>query len=283
MSWNPGVVDYLVNNGVCHTAQIASIDTATPAIADTVTAALDADSVKVANFSSRDPQDPDVKAVEINNIQKNGTHIAFMIYGWLSNAACVRATSATAHQTSFTTGHAAGSAATTPRVLGTVNLSDRHRIALMNAFTWFKQALKVLAVAVAYAAIVALTLTVIGNIAAAGGVTLAVAAQSALAGCFGLAAAEVMAARFLKPHTASTWGSRAAIAAEACLAGAIAGVTVGRTLGAVLGPAIRRRLSTTPAIMGDSGLAAAKQAEVDVTDLADLVDGVAEGALKAAQ
>jgi hypothetical protein len=35
--------------------------------------------------------------------------------------------------------------------------------------------------------------------------------------------------------------------------------------------------------MGDSDLAAAQQAGVDVTSLADLVDGVADGALLATQ
>jgi hypothetical protein len=168
-------------------------------------------------------------------------------------------------------------------VLGTVNLTDRHQIALMSAFTWFVQALKVVAAAVAYVAIVTITLGIVAAIVAEGGAALAVAAQAALAGCIGYAMASLAVGLLLTPELTSTGKGRIAVAVAGCLTGAVGGATVARRVGPALAQVVRRRLNTTPAIMGDSGLAAAKQAGVDVSGVADLVDGVADGALQASQ
>jgi hypothetical protein len=224
-----------------------------------------------------------VKVVEINNVQKNGTHIAFLIDAWLSTSACAQATSTPTQQASFTTGHAAGAGATTPRVLGTVNLTDRHQVALMSAFTWFKQAVKVAVGAAAFVAILTLTLGAIGVIVEGGGAALTAAAQTALAGCIGYAAATLLFGRLLFPDKTSTTKDRISAAVAGCIAGAAGGVAIGKVFGRPLATLMRRRLNTTPAILGDSDMAAANQAGVDVTGLADLVDGVADGGLRAAQ
>ena len=282
-SWNPGEVTYQVDNGGCHTTQTASIDTTTPAIADTVSAALDADSVKIAKLS----HDPDMKIVQVSGVQKSDTHIALTIDGWLSNSACAQATSdsaqsAPAQQASFAADPGAGSAATTPRVLGTIDLADRDRIALVAASSWFKQALKVVAVAAIYVAITVVTLGVIAGIAAEGGAVIALAAQAALAGCVGFAAADLIAGRVLFPDATATTKDRISVAARGCLKGAVGGISALRA-GPGIAAGVRRRLNTTPAILGASGVAAAGQAGVDVTHLSSMVDGVADGALSASQ
>jgi hypothetical protein len=276
--WNPGQVTYQVDNSGCHTSQTASIDAATPAIADTVSAALAADSIKIADFS----QDPDMKVVQVSVVQKNGTHIALTIDSWLSNSACAQATSAPSQEVSFTTSPGAGSAAPTPRVLGTVDLADRDRIALVAASSWFKQALKVVAVAAIYVAITVITLGVISGIAAEGGAVIALAAQAALAGCVGFAAADLIAGRVLFPDATATTKDRISVAVRGCLKGAVGGISALRA-GPGIAAGVRRRLNTTPAILGDSSMAAANQAGVDVTGLSSMVDGVADGALSASQ
>lgn len=281
--WNPGQVSYQVDDGGCHTSQTASIDTATPAIADTVSVALEHDTIKVANFS----QDPDMKVVQVNVGQKNGTHIEVSIDGWLSNSACAQATSTSAQPASFVTGPGAGSppgagsAATTPRELGAVDLTDRDQVALVAAASWFKQALKVVAVAALYVAVTVVALGIIAGIAAEGGTAIAVAAQSALVGCIGFGAVNHIAARVLTPDLTSTTKSKVAAVVTGCLQGAVTGIGAVQVqnLGRGLAVGVRRRLNTTPAILGDNAVAVANQVGVDVTGLSSLVDGVAEGGL----
>jgi hypothetical protein len=280
--WNPGHVTYQVDDGGCHTIQTASIDTATPAIADTVSTALEHDSIRIANFS----QDPDMKVVQVSVGQKNGTRIDVTIHGWLSNSACAESTSTSAQPASFATGpeagsvRGAGSAATTPRELGMVDLADRD-VALAAAASWFKQALKVVAVAAIYVAVTIVALGIIAAIAAEGGTVIAVAVQSALVGCIGFGAANLIAARVLIPDLTSTTKSRIAVAVTGCLQGAVTGIGAAQiqNLGRGLAVGARRQLSTTPAILGDSAVTVANQVGVDVTGLSSLVDGVAEGGL----
>lgn len=280
-SWNPGEVTYQVDNSGCHTIQAASIDTTTSAIADTVFAALDTDIVRVRHFS----EDPDMKAVQITSIQKSGTHIALTIDGLLSDSACAESPSAPTEQASFATDQGAGSAATTPRVLGKVNLADRDQIALASAFKWFKHALKVAAVVAIYVAVTAVTMGIIAGMVVEGGAVLTITAQSALAGCIGWGAANLIAARVLVPDLIQTTKEKIAVAVTGCLQGAIVGVGAVQIqrMGAGLAVGARRRLNSTSAILGDSGMAAASQAGVDVTHLSTLVDGVADGGLRASQ
>jgi hypothetical protein len=86
VTWNPGQVTYQLDSSGCHTIQEASLDTATTEVADSVSAGLDAKKRK-EDYSD----ESGVKATEVNNIRKNGTHIDVTIDGWLSNDACQQA------------------------------------------------------------------------------------------------------------------------------------------------------------------------------------------------
>ena len=90
-------------------------------------------------------------------------------------------------------------------------------------------------------------------------------------------------ARLFDPEAASTVKVRIAIADQGCLRGVGLGA-ISVTAGAVLAGGVRRHLSSDEAIVGQSGLAAAKEAGVTMDNtLATAVDGVADGALRAAQ
>ncbi|HEY6796771.1 MAG TPA: hypothetical protein VI248_19035 [Kineosporiaceae bacterium] len=280
VAWDPGQVTYQVDASGCHTIQTAQLRTATPAIADTVSAALTSDSIKVKTFN----QDPDIKAVEVNNVQKNNTTntISLTIDGWLSNQVCAQSTSGSAQQASLTTGSAAHQPTGT-RVLGTVDLGHRDRIALVAGTSWFKQAVKVVAAAAAFVGITAIALGVIVSTAASGAPFLTLAATAMLAGCIAGAATDLIITRLFFPEDAPTAKDRIGVAVEGCLRGATLGATTLTRVGRGIPAGVRRRLNTEDAIVGQSTMDAAGQARVTLTGLATMVDGVAEGALRAAQ
>ncbi|HEY6794711.1 MAG TPA: hypothetical protein VI248_08515 [Kineosporiaceae bacterium] len=274
--WNPGQVTYQVDASGCHTMQKASIDTATPEIATTISDGLDAKKIK-------DDYAPDsgVKVTQVSGIQKNGTHIDLTIDGWLSNSECQQSPSGPARQVSLDAGPAARASGRT-HVVGTVDLTRPDRIALVAGSSWFKSAVKVVVAAAAWIAVAVVTLGVIGVLAAEGAPALALAAQAALAGCVGFAVADLLVARLAFPDAVATTKERIAVAVRGCVKGAWGGWSAYR-VGPGLAAVVRRRLATEQAIIGQSGTDAANQSGTDLSGLASIVDGVAEGGLRAAQ
>ena len=270
-AWNPGQVTYQYDPSGCHTIQQASIDAATTDVADTVSAVLDTKKVK-DDFS----QDAGVKMTKIDDIRKNGTHIDLTIHGWLSNAACEA--SGSAQQASFLSGSGADATRGT-YVLGTLDLTRPQQLSAAAGTPWYKEAVKVAVAAVAMVAIIGVTAAVIWRTVVAGGTVVSVVLTGVLAGCISSAVVYLLMARLFDPEAAATVKDRIAIAAQGCLQGA--------SLGGIAAPfagGVRRHLSSDEAIVGQSGMAAAKEAGVTMDNtLASMVDGVAEGALRAAQ
>ena len=274
-AWNPGQVRYQYDPSGCHTIQQASIDAATTDVADTVSAVLDAKKVK-DDFS----QDAGVKMTKIDDIRKNGTHIDLTIHGWLSNAACEA--SGSAQQASLLSGSGADATRGT-FVLGTLDLARPHQLSAVAATSWYNEAFKVAIAAVAMVAVIGVTAAYMWKAIVAGGTVVSVASTGVLAGCISGAVVNLLMARLFDPEAAATVKVRIAIAAQGCLRGiGLGGISV--TAGAVLAGGVRRHLSSDEAIVGQSGMAAAKEAGVTMDNtLATAVDGVAEGALRAAQ
>ena len=143
--------------------------------------------------------------------------------------------------------------------------------------------MKVAVAAVAMVAIIGITAAYVWMTIAAGATVVSVVATGALAGCISGAVVNLLMARLFDPEAAATVKDRIAIAAQGCLRGVGLG-GVSATAGAVLAGGVRRHLSSDEAIVGQSGMAAAKEAGVTMDNrLASMVDGVAEGALRAAQ
>jgi hypothetical protein len=166
------------------------------------------------------------------------------------------------------------------RVLGSVDLNRADRVSLVASTSWFKGALRVVLAAAAWIAVAGVTLGVIASISApAGGAVIAVTAQQQLAGCMGFAIAELLAARIGGSESAATTKGRISIAISGCWKGIVAGTVAGPSLAR----AVRRHLASADAIVGQSGTAAANEGGVDVSGLATMVDGVADGSLKATQ
>ena len=274
-AWHPGQVRYQYDPSGCHTIQQASIDAATTDVADTVSAVLDAKKVK-DDFS----QDAGVKMTKIDDIRKNGTHIDLTIHGWLSNDACKA--SGSAQQASFLSGSGTDATRGT-HVLGTVDLTRPYQLSAAAGTPWYQEALKVAVAAVAMAAVLAITAGVIWRTFMAGGTIVSVVATGALAGCLSGAAVYLVMERLFDPEAAATVKDRIAIATQGCWRGAgLGGMTAATGEALVFG--VRRHLSSDEAIVGQSGLAAAKEAGVTMDNtLASMVDGVAEGALRATQ
>jgi hypothetical protein len=274
-AWNPGQVTYQYDNSGCHTVQQASIDTITTDVADTVSEVLDTNKVK-DDFS----QDAGVKMTKIDDIRKNGTHIDLTIHGWLSNDACKA--SGSAQQASLLGGSGADATRGT-HVLGTVDLTRPHQLSAAAGASWYKEAVKVAAAAVAMAAVLAITTAVIWKTVVAGGSVASIVVTSALAGCISSAVLNLLMMRLLDPEAAATVKDRIAIAAQGCFRGTHLG-GASASVGIFVAGGVRRRLSSDEAIVGQSGMAAAKEAGVTMDNrLASMVDGVAEGALRAAQ
>ena len=76
--WNPGKVTYQVDASGCHTTQQASIDAATPEIADLVS-----DSLLEGKTKDNYSEDSGVKLTSIKDVRKNRPHIDLTIDGWL--------------------------------------------------------------------------------------------------------------------------------------------------------------------------------------------------------
>ena len=274
-AWHPGLVTYQYDPSGCHTIQQASIDATTTDVADTVSAVLDAKKVK-DDFS----QDAGVKMTKIDDIRKNGTHIDLTIHGWLSNAACEA--SGSAQQASLLSGSGADATRGT-FVLGTLDLTRPQQLGAAAGTSWYKEAFKVAVAAVAMVAIIGVTAAVIWKTVVAGGTIVSIVVTSALAGCISGAVVHLLMAGLFDPEAAATVEDRVVIAAQGCFRGAGLGVT-SANVGIHVAGGVRRHLSSDEAIVGQSGMAAAKEAGVTMDNtLASMVDGVAEGALRAAQ
>jgi hypothetical protein len=274
-AWHPGLVTYQYDPSGCHTIQQASIDAATTDVADTVSAVLDTNKVK-DDFS----QDAGVKMTKIDDVRKNGTHIDLTIHGWLSNAACEA--SGSAQQASLLSGSGADATRGT-FVLGTLDLTRPHQMSAAAGTSWYKEALKVAVAAVAMVALIGVTAAVIWNAIIAGSSVGALVLTGALAGCISSAVAHLVLARLFDPEATATAKDRIAVASEGCMLGARLGGVSGLA-GKNVAAGVRRHLSSDEGIVGQSGLAAAKAAGVTMDNrLASMVDGVAEGALRATQ
>jgi hypothetical protein len=274
-AWHPGLVTYQYDPSGCHTIQQASIDAATTDVADTVSAVLDTNKVK-DDFS----QDAGVKMTKIDDVRKNGTHIDLTIHGWLSNAACEA--SGSAQQASLLSGSGADATRGT-YVLGTLDLTRPHQMSAAAGTSWYKEALKVAVAAVATVAIVGITAAYVWKTVIAGGTIVSIAVTAALAGCISGAVVYLVMTRLFYPEAAATVKDRVTIAAQGCFMGIGMG-GVSALLGTAVAGGVRRHLSSDEAIVGQSGMAAVKEAGVTMDNtLTSMVDGVAEGALRAAQ
>ena len=274
-AWNPGQVTYQYDHSGCHTIQQASIDTATTDVADTVSEVLDRNKIK-DDFDG----DAGVKMTKVDDIRKNGTHIDLTIHGWLSNDACKA--SGPEQQASFLSGADADATRGT-HVLGTVDLTSPQRMSAVAGTSWYKEALKVAVAAVAIVAIIGVSAAVIWRTVMAAGSVASIVVTSALVGCISSAVAQLLMARLFYPEASATVKDRISIAAEGCFRGARFG-SVPAIVGMTVAGGVRRHLSNDEAIVGQSGMAAAKEAGVTMDNrLASMVDGVAEGALRAAQ
>ena len=133
------------------------------------------------------------------------------------------------------------------------------------------------------AAVLAITAGVIWRTVVAGGSVVSIVATGALAGCISGAAVSLLMARLFDPEAAATVKDRIAIATQGCWWGAALG-GVSAAAGTIEAGHVRRHLSSDEAIVGQSGMAAAKEAGVTMDNtLTSMVDGVAEGALRATQ
>ena len=223
-------------------------------------------------------KDDGVKMTKIDDIRKNGTHIDLTIHGWLSNDACKA--SGSAQQASLLSG---ADATRGTHVLGTVDLTRPQQMSAAAGTSWYKEALKVAVAAAALAAIVAITAAVIWKTVVAGGSVASIVVTSALSGCISGAAVNLLMTRLFDPEAGATGKDRIAIATEGCWRGAGLG-GVSAAAGTIEAGHVRRHLSSDEAIVGQSGMAAAKEAGVTMDNtLTRMVDGVAEGALRAAQ
>ena len=167
-------------------------------------------------------------------------------------------------------------------MLGTLDLTRPQQMSAAAGTSWYKEALKVAVAAVAMVAIIGVTAAVIWKTVIAGGSVASIVLTSALAGCISGAVAYLLMARLFYPEATATVEDRLAIAAQGCFRGSRLG-GVSAIAGNVAG-GVRRHLSSDEAIVGQSGLAAAKEAGVTMDNrLASVVDGVADGALRAAQ
>jgi hypothetical protein len=275
--WNPGQVTYQYDLSGCHTIQQASIGAATTDIATIASEALDKNKIK-DDFG----EGGGVKVLEINDIRKNGTHIDLTIDGWLSNDACARTGSA--QQASFP----ADSGAAAPRgtqALGTADPTRPDRILLVAATPWekLKEAVKVVVAAAAMVVVTGITAAVLYYTVVAGGSVITALAAGAVAGCVSRATVELLLAGLFTPGAVESAKDRIAVATQGCVRGAGLGslmANAGRNVAANM----RRHLSSDEAIVGQSAMAAAKEAGVTMDNsLASMVDGVADGALRAAQ
>ena len=168
-------------------------------------------------------------------------------------------------------------------MLGTLDLARPHQLSAVAVTSWYKQALKVAVAAVAMVAIIGVTAAVIWKTAMAGGTIVSIVLTGVLAGCISGAALNLLMARLFDPDAAATVDDRMVIATQGCLRGTRLG-GLEATAGIAVAGGVRRHLSSDEAIVGQSGLAAAKEAGVTMDNtLATVVDGVAEGALRAAQ
>lgn len=274
--WNPGKVTYQVDASGCRTIQQASIDAATPEIADLVS-----DSLLAGKIKDSYSEDSGVKLTAIRDVRKNRPHIDLTIEGWLSNAECAKASGGSTQQAALRTGPGAGAQAAT-RVLGTVDLTRPDQVRLVASSSWFKAAVKVMVAVAVWVGVGVLTLGVIATVGAEGGGALAVASTSALAGCIGFGTADLIVARMLFPDITATVKERVGVAVRGCLKGAVGGISAAR-VGPGLAAGVRRNLRSTEAIVGQSGAAAAREAGVDLAGLVTMVDGVAEGGLRASK
>ena len=215
---------------------------------------------------------------KIDDIRKNGTHIGLTIHGWLSNDACKA--SGSAQQASLLSG---ADATRGTHVLGTVDLTRPQQMSAAAGTSWYKEALKVAVAAVAMVAILVVTAAVIWKTVIAGGSVVSIILTSTLAGCISGAVVNLLMVRLFDPEAAATFDDRFAIAAQGCIRGnRLGGVSV--VVGDAVAGGVRRHLSSDEAIVGQSGMAAVKEAGVTMDNtLASMVDGVAEGVLRAAQ
>jgi hypothetical protein len=274
--WNPGQVTYQYDASGCHTIQQASIDTATPDVAAIVSEGLDKNKIK-DDFGGA----AGVKVLEINDIRKNGAHIDLTIDGWLSNDACKQ--SGPAQPSSSSASPAVAVATRGTHVLGTVDLTRPDQIILMADSSWYKEAVKVVAAAAAMVAVAAFATAVIYLTVVEGGTVISAVSAGALAGCISRATVELVLARLFTGEEVATVKDRIALATKGCLQGAGLGAMVGKA-STNFAAHLRRHLSSDEAIVGQGVMAAAKAADVTMdSSLASMVDGVADGALRAAQ
>ena len=275
--WNPGQVTYQYDNSGCHTIQQASIDTTTPDMASMVSEVLDKNKTK-DDFG----KDAGVKMLKINDIRKNDAHIDLTIDGWLSNDACKQ--SGSAQQASFPADSSADATRGT-RVLGTVDPTRPDRILLVAATPWekLKEAVKVVVAAAAMVVVTGITAAVLYYTVVAGGSVITALAAGAVAGCVSRATVDLLLARLFTPGAVESVKDRIAVATQGCLRGAGLGSLMANA-GKNVAANMRRHLSSDEAIVGQSVMAAAKEAGVTMDNsLASMVDGVADGALRAAQ
>ena len=277
-AWNPGPVTYQYDASGCHIIQQASIDTNpsdTRDVAGTVSEVLDKNKVK-DDFG----KDAGVKVTQIDDIRWNGTHIDLTIHGWLSNDAC-KATGS-AQQASFFSGSGADATRGT-HVLGAVDLTRPHQLSAAAGTSWYKEAVRGAVAVATMAAVFGITAASVWKTIVTGGTVDSVVLTGVLAGCISGAVVNLGMARLFDPEAAATVKERIAVATLGCLQGVGLG-HVSVTAAAVLAGAVRRHLSSDEAIVGQSGMAAAKEAGVTMDNtLASMVDGVAEGVLRAAQ
>ena len=132
-------------------------------------------------------------------------------------------------------------------------------------------------------AIIGITAAYVWKAIVTGGTIISVVATAALAGCISGTVVNLVMARLFDPEAGATVKDRIAVATQGCLQGVgLGGVSV--STGAFFAGGVRRHLSSDEAIVGQSGLAAAKEAGMTMDNtLASMVDGVAEGVLRAAQ
>ena len=223
-------------------------------------------------------KDAGVKMLKINDIRKNDTHIDLTIDGWLSNDACKQ--SGPAQPASFPSGT---DATRRTQVLGTVDLTRPDQIILVADSSWYMEAVKVVVAAAVMVAVAAVAAVVLTSTAVAEGTVASVIATGLLTGCISGATVDLVLTRLFTPEAVTTVKERIAVATAGCLAGAGMGaLLVPGARNAAIG--MRRHLSSDEAIVGQSGLAAAKSAGVTMDNsLASMVDGVADGALRASQ
>ena len=224
-------------------------------------------------------KDAGVKVIEINDIRKNDAHIDLTIDGWLSNDACKQ--SGPAQPASFPVRPADATRGTQrardgrPYPPGSDHPGGRLVVVL--------EAVKVVVAAAVMVAVAAVAAVVLTSTAVAEGTVASVIATGLLTGCISGATVDLALTRLFTPEAVTTVKERIAVATAGCLAGAGMGaLLVPGARNAAIG--MRRHLSSDEAIVGQSGLAAAKSAGVTMDNrLASMVDGVADGALRASQ